>query len=230
MCVPNGAARQGISAVTVRLRLLSCPPEWADASINRTKRCALVHHGRALGISASSVEGGAINVRSTRLALCFFGVVSDTWSQAVSTSQISGAVQDASGAAIASAQIRLMQTETGQVRATTTGADGSYLFPNLVIGPYRMEVSKEGFATYVDTGIVLNVILFEVTQKGKKVPSVGQLTKSGYLCTKIDAGAHSAPITLQGKDGKQYIVATATGPGFLGDRSRADTVIAYALP
>jgi quinoprotein glucose dehydrogenase len=48
--------------------------------------------------------------------------------------------------------------------------------------------------------------------------------------TKIDAGAHSAPITFQGKDGKQYIVLTATGGGFLGDRSRADTVIAFALP
>jgi len=48
--------------------------------------------------------------------------------------------------------------------------------------------------------------------------------------TKIDAGAHSAPMTFQGKDKKQYIVVTATGGGFLGDRSRADTVIAYALP
>jgi hypothetical protein len=26
------------------------------------------------------------------------------------------------------------------------------------------------------------------------------------------------------------VVVTATGGGFLGDRSRADTVIAYALP
>lgn len=48
--------------------------------------------------------------------------------------------------------------------------------------------------------------------------------------TKIDAGAHSAPVTFQGKSGKQYIVVTATGGGFLGDKSRADTVIAYALP
>jgi quinoprotein glucose dehydrogenase len=57
-------------------------------------------------------------------------------------------------------------------------------------------------------------------------------SKSGkeVWVTKIDAGAHSAPITFQGKDGKQYIVITATGGGFLGDRSRADTVIAFALP
>ena len=48
--------------------------------------------------------------------------------------------------------------------------------------------------------------------------------------TKIDAGAHSAPVTYQGKDGKQYVVVTATGGGFLGDRSSADTLIAFALP
>jgi quinoprotein glucose dehydrogenase len=57
-------------------------------------------------------------------------------------------------------------------------------------------------------------------------------SKSGkeLWVTKIDAGAHSAPVTFQGKDGKQYVVITATGGGFLGDRSRADTVIAFALP
>ena len=48
--------------------------------------------------------------------------------------------------------------------------------------------------------------------------------------TKIDAGAHSAPVTFLGKDGRQYVVITATGGGFLGDRSHADTVIAFALP
>jgi quinoprotein glucose dehydrogenase len=48
--------------------------------------------------------------------------------------------------------------------------------------------------------------------------------------SKIDAGAHSAPITYIGKDGKQYVVITATGGGFIADPSSADTVIAFALP
>ena len=48
--------------------------------------------------------------------------------------------------------------------------------------------------------------------------------------TKIDAGAHSAPITFQGKSGKQYVVVTATGGGFSGDKSKGDGVIAFALP
>ena len=48
--------------------------------------------------------------------------------------------------------------------------------------------------------------------------------------TRIDAGAHSAPVTYRGKNGKQYVVVTATGGGFLSDKSSADTVIAFALP
>ncbi len=47
---------------------------------------------------------------------------------------------------------------------------------------------------------------------------------------KIDAGAHTAPISFIGKNGKQYVVVTATGGGFLNDRSSADTMIAFALP
>jgi quinoprotein glucose dehydrogenase len=48
--------------------------------------------------------------------------------------------------------------------------------------------------------------------------------------TKIDAGAHSAPVTFEGKDGRQYVVVTAAGGGFLGDPSGADAVTAFALP
>jgi hypothetical protein len=96
-------------------------------------------------------------VRSIRFFLCFLGLASAIWAQAVSTSQVSGTVQDATGAAIAGAQVKLTQIETAQVRTTITGPDGAYLVPNLVIGPYRLEVSKEGFGAHVQTGIVLNV-------------------------------------------------------------------------
>ena len=74
-----------------------------------------------------------------------------------------------------------------------------------------------------------NTYLFMETPDDYLV-SLDSKTGKELWVTKIDAGAHSAPITFRGKDGKQYIVVTATGGGFLGDRSRADTVIAYALP
>jgi quinoprotein glucose dehydrogenase len=48
--------------------------------------------------------------------------------------------------------------------------------------------------------------------------------------TKLEAGAHTAPITYKGADGRQYVVVTATGGGFLADPSSSDVVAAYGLP
>src|SRR5207247_9845846 len=38
-----------------------------------------------------------------------------------------------------------------------TDGTGSYAMPNLPTGPYRLEVALQGFRTYVQTGIVLQV-------------------------------------------------------------------------
>jgi Carboxypeptidase regulatory-like domain/TonB dependent receptor len=73
------------------------------------------------------------------------------------TSQIQGTVQDSSGAAVPGAAVKATQTDTGIVRATSSDSDGSYVLADLPIGPYRLEVGKEGFTSYVQTGIVLQV-------------------------------------------------------------------------
>lgn len=91
------------------------------------------------------------------LGLCIFLASSVLSAQTISTSQIRGFVQDASGAAVAGAQVKLTSTSTGAVRTATTGADGSYVLPDLSVGSYSLEVSKEGFSKYVQTGIVLQV-------------------------------------------------------------------------
>ena len=62
------------------------------------------------------------------------------WAQ--SMAQIQGSIQDASGSAVPGAIVKATQTETGAVRATTSGADGTYVLTNLAIGPHRLEVSK----------------------------------------------------------------------------------------
>ena len=76
------------------------------------------------------------------------------WAQ---TAQINGVVKDASGSAIPGAAVKATQTATGQVRNATSGGDGTYVLPNLPIGPYQIEVTKEGFSKYDQTGIVLQV-------------------------------------------------------------------------
>src|SRR5437867_8423321 len=43
------------------------------------------------------------------------------------------------------------------IRTVFTGADGTYTFPNLPVGPYQLKVILQGFSTYVRDGIVLQV-------------------------------------------------------------------------
>jgi hypothetical protein len=79
------------------------------------------------------------------------------FAQSVATSQIAGTVQDSSGLAIQGATVRAVQTDTGLTRTAETGSDGGYILPNLPIGPYRLEVTKQGFNTYIQNGVVLQV-------------------------------------------------------------------------
>ena len=69
------------------------------------------------------------------------------WGQA--TAQMHGTVQDTSGSAVPGAEIKATQTETGVSRAVNSSANGGYVFVNLPVGPYQLEVTKEGFTKYV---------------------------------------------------------------------------------
>jgi len=91
------------------------------------------------------------------LGFCLFLACTALRAQTISTSQIRGVVQDSSGAAVAGANLRLTQTATGSVRTATSGADGSYAFPDLSVGIYDLEVTKSGFTKYVQKGIVIQV-------------------------------------------------------------------------
>jgi hypothetical protein len=75
----------------------------------------------------------------------------------ISTAEINGRVSDTSGAVLPGATVTMTQTATGLTRNTVTDASGLYLISNLPTGPYRLEISLQGFKTYVQTGLVLQV-------------------------------------------------------------------------
>ena len=93
-----------------------------------------------------------IHVLAASLLLC-----ASVLAQSGGTAAISGVVRDPSGSAVPAAHVKATQTDTGLTRMTDSGPDGAYLLPNLPIGPYRLEITKEGFSTSVQSGIVLQV-------------------------------------------------------------------------
>ena len=106
--------------------------------------------------------------------------------QAVSTAQIAGVIQDSSGSAVPGAAVKVTQSDTGAVRTATSGPAGAYLIPSLPVGPYTLEVSKDGFATYVQSGIVLQVASNPTIDVSLKVGAVAEQVQVEANATMVE--------------------------------------------
>src|SRR5204862_3857103 len=95
--------------------------------------------------------------RNRFLSLLLVLIIAPNLASAQSTAQISGSVTDPSGAILPGVEVTVTQTDTGAARSTVTNETGSYVLPNLPIGPYKIEAGLPGFRTYVQTGVVLQV-------------------------------------------------------------------------
>jgi hypothetical protein len=92
------------------------------------------------------------------------------------TGQISGTVTDAGQGVLPGATVTIRNAETSNTRETVTGADGTFVFPDLLAGRYDIKVAVEGFKTYEQTGIVLGAT--ERVALRTIVLEVGQLSES----------------------------------------------------
>jgi hypothetical protein len=112
--------------------------------------------------------------RLTVLLPAYIFTCAGLFAQIAATAQISGTVQDSSGSAVPGAQVTVIQTGTALTRTAPTGSTGEYVLPSLPIGPYRIEVKKEGFTTYVQSGIILQVDTNPTIDVTLKVGSVSE--------------------------------------------------------
>jgi hypothetical protein len=70
---------------------------------------------------------------------------------------ISGEVVDAGGAAVAQADVRIRNDETGSERKFLTAESGTFSAPSVAVGVYTLSVSRDGFAPLKRTGIGVTV-------------------------------------------------------------------------
>src|SRR6516162_8913310 len=134
------------------------------------------------------------------LHLLVAAVVSLNLFAQVQLSQIQGTVLDSSGATIPQASVKLTNTATQLVRTVTTGADGTYVVPDLPVGPYRMDVTKAGFASFAQTGIVLQVATN---------PTIAVTLKVGNVSEQVQVEANAA-----------LVESTATSVGTVMENQR----------
>ena len=78
-----------------------------------------------------------------------------SWAQ--TGASISGTITDATGGALAGANVFVKNLETGATRTTTADESGRYVVASLEVGHYEVRVEQAGFSAEVRTGITLAV-------------------------------------------------------------------------
>ena len=89
------------------------------------------------------------------LAIAALWLAVVAWAQ-FDSGQISGFVRDPSQSVIAGASVTVTNDGNGAKQRTTTNASGYYVFPNLFVGSYTIEVEAAGFKKSVQTEIKLS--------------------------------------------------------------------------
>ncbi len=101
----------------------------------------------------------------------------------VSTSSITGAVTDASGAVVASAKVEAKNEETGVVFDQNTTSSGNYSFASLTPGSYSITVTLAGFQTFRSVHNILTVgtpLVVDVTLRVGTVGQTVEVVESNY--------------------------------------------------
>jgi len=82
---------------------------------------------------------------SATLALAILVLPSSLWAQGETTAAVVGQVTDATGAALASATVTVVNHDTGLKRTAQSDQEGRFNFPQLLPGTYSIRASAPGF-------------------------------------------------------------------------------------
>ncbi len=96
------------------------------------------------------------NPRCAAVAVFAVVILSVAFALASITGSISGVVNDPSGAVVSGATVVATNTQTAVKSTVTTDAKGFYNLATLAVGTYDLEISKPGFKTYRQTGLVID--------------------------------------------------------------------------
>src|SRR4051794_18531775 len=116
--------------------------------------------------------------------------------QSVAVAEVAGIVSDESGAALPGASVTMTETDKNQIRTAATDNNGRYVFPNLPVGPYRIDVTANGFKAFRQTGLSLQV--------GSNV-QVNVTLQVGSLSEHVEVTANAAMVETRDNSVSQVI-------------------------
>ena len=171
-------------------------------------------------------------------------VLAPVASLAQTTAQITGRVTDASGAVVPGVDVTLTNLDTGVARFAVTNESGAYAFPSLSPGPYRLQAALQGFRTFAQTDIVLqvggNVVIDPALEAGQLTETVEvrggasqlQVELRAMAVSEVVEGERILELPLAARDATSLITlsgaAVDVGAGAIGGTMTTGTAISVA--
>jgi hypothetical protein len=101
--------------------------------------------------------------------------------QTAASGALTGTVTDPTGAVVPNVTVTVTSTDTGQVRAVSTDAAGTYKVGLLPPGSYRVKFEASGFKTIEVPSVTINV------------------TETSVLDRLVEVGSQAQQVTVQGE-------------------------------
>src|SRR5262245_49052255 len=127
-----------------------------------------------------------------RTAMAFLAISAGVFGQGQYGS-MNGVVKDSSGAVIPGGKVTIANTETGRTTTTTTGADGTYIIPQVLPGDYNVTVEHASFKK-----ATVNAVKIDINQ------NVG-------VDVDLEIGATTETVTVSSRSQMLETVAGAVG-------------------
>src|SRR5271157_5778860 len=132
------------------------------------------------------------------------------------TAEVLGTVHDASGGAIAKANVTLTNMDTGIQAKTTTDDNGNYDFFNVRAGRYSLAVEQAGFSKFETKDLAVDV---NARRRVDVAMAVGAVTET------VEVTAAGAALQTDSSDHGQVVSATAVAELPLNGRNYADLAL-----
>ncbi len=136
------------------------------------------------------------------------------------TGSISGVVSDASGAVISGASAVATNTQTGVKSSVTTDTKGFYNLATLAVGTYDLEISKPGFKTYRQTGLVIDANSALRADATLRVGAINETVEVNTQAAQVETESTQMGEVISGDkmtsvplNGRSYIDLLALQPG-----------------
>ena len=181
--------------------------------------------------------------RSVVLLLALL-VPAATAAQTVAIAQISGIVHDESGAALPGVEVEVTQSATGLTRFVITGERGDYVLPNLPVGPYKLVAKLQGFSTYEQSGITLQVGSSPTINVTLKVGAIEETLTVTAAATMVETRNPSVGtvvteeqmvgLPLDGRQASQLVLLSGAavvnaGNGLIGSQRQYPSAVAISV-